>query len=123
MKTTFKFNRSIASFFFALIMVAVSGLTANAGILDNQQINDMGGCPSANFEIVNNGVDAGIPVLFQNRSNGGSSYLWDFGDGQTSTDANPVHTYAAPGTYQVKLIVIGDGCTVEFIGTEDVIMG
>jgi len=34
-----------------------------------------------------------------------STWHWDFGDGTTSTQQNPVHTYAASGTYQVKLIV------------------
>lgn len=33
------------------------------------------------------------------------SWLWDFGDGSTSTDQNPVHTYTASGTYTVTLIV------------------
>ncbi len=32
-------------------------------------------------------------------------FAWDFGDGQTSTEANPSHTYAAPGTYAVRLTV------------------
>lgn len=32
-------------------------------------------------------------------------YLWEFGDGQTSTAANPTHSYAAPGTYDVRLTV------------------
>ncbi|RFS24698.1 PKD domain-containing protein [Chitinophaga silvatica] len=39
-------------------------------------------------------------------------YLWNFGDGGTSTDPNPRHTYTASGTYTVKLIVTADnGCT------------
>jgi PKD repeat protein len=32
-----------------------------------------------------------------------ASWLWDFGDGTTSTSQNPSHTYAAPGTYTVSL--------------------
>ncbi len=32
-------------------------------------------------------------------------YLWDFGDGSTSTNRNPAHTYSLPGTYSVKLTV------------------
>ncbi len=32
-------------------------------------------------------------------------YLWDFGDGNTSTEENPEHTYDAEGTYEVVLIV------------------
>ena len=35
-----------------------------------------------------------------------TSATWDFGDGTTSTDINPVHTYAFPGTYKVSLVVL-----------------
>ncbi|MDX1531776.1 MAG: PKD domain-containing protein, partial [Rhodothermales bacterium] len=34
---------------------------------------------------------------------------WDFGDGTTSTETNPTHTYAAAGTYSVELTVTDDG--------------
>jgi RHS repeat-associated protein len=33
------------------------------------------------------------------------SWAWDFGDGSTSTDRNPIHTYAQPGNYTVSLTV------------------
>lgn len=46
--------------------------------------------------------DAGS-VQFSNSSIDGEEYLWDFGDGQTSTDSIPLHTYAAPGNYSVSL--------------------
>jgi PKD repeat protein len=36
------------------------------------------------------------------------SWLWDFGDGTTSTEQNPIHTYAVPGTYTVTLTVTDD---------------
>jgi PKD repeat protein len=36
------------------------------------------------------------------------SWLWDFGDGNTSTEQNPCHTYAAAGTYTVTLTVTDD---------------
>jgi PKD repeat protein len=36
-----------------------------------------------------------------------SSWAWNFGDGYTSTDQNPSHTYANPGTYSVSLTVTG----------------
>lgn len=41
-----------------------------------------------------------------------ASYAWDFGDGSTSTQANPSHVYADPGTYTVRLTVTdNDGAT------------
>lgn len=36
------------------------------------------------------------------------AWSWNFGDGLTSTDPNPVHVYAAPGNYEVTLIVTDD---------------
>jgi len=34
-----------------------------------------------------------------------TTWLWDFGDGTTSTEQHPIHTYAAPGAYTVSLNV------------------
>jgi len=48
--------------------------------------------------------DCGVlKVDFQNSSSGSTSYLWKFGDGNTSNDQNPTHTYAQSGTYTVTL--------------------
>ena len=38
-----------------------------------------------------------------------ASWSWDLGDGNTSTDQNPTHVYAAAGTYTVELTVTDDG--------------
>jgi cysteine-rich repeat protein len=38
-----------------------------------------------------------------------TSWLWDFGDGATSTEENPTHTYTANGRYDVRLTVGGPG--------------
>ncbi|MEO3816964.1 ThuA domain-containing protein [Plantactinospora sp. B24E8] len=37
------------------------------------------------------------------------TYAWTFGDGGSSTEANPTHTYAAPGNYNAQLTVTNDG--------------
>lgn len=44
-------------------------------------------------------------LSFANNSTPGRTYLWDFGDGSTSTVYQPTHTYADTGTYLVKLRV------------------
>lgn len=65
---------------------------------------------NANYEFV---VD-GTTVHFYETATGGDvvTYTWEFGDGGISTDPNPTHIWAAPGTYEVCLtIVTADGCT------------
>ncbi|MCS6992112.1 MAG: PKD domain-containing protein [Chitinophagales bacterium] len=55
---------------------------------------------------------AGLTVTFTNTSvtSGSAQYLWDFGDGTTSTDPNPAHTYAWYGIYNVCLTVFDLAC-------------
>lgn len=49
----------------------------------------------------------GAIATFTNTSTNASSYLWDFGDGETSTQISPSHTYANNGTYTVTLVSTG----------------
>jgi plastocyanin len=54
------------------------------------------------------GGPAPLEVFFSGTASGGAApyaYLWDFGDGASSTDANPSHTYAADGAYTVAFRV------------------
>ena len=50
-------------------------------------------------------LQPGRTVKFSSAGSGGVSYAWDFGDGETSTAANPTHVYDDTGTYDVKLTV------------------
>lgn len=57
-------------------------------------------------------VCADEAMSFVNQSSGADSYFWDFGDGFTSTQANPSHIFSAGGNYVVSLAATApDGCT------------
>lgn len=45
-------------------------------------------------------------AVFENTSQGGAQFTWNFGDGGTSTDQNPTHTYLQPGTFVVRLTAV-----------------
>ena len=48
---------------------------------------------------------AEVPLLFTTKPlTKPNKWFWDFGDGNTSNEQNPVHVYTTPGTYDVKLI-------------------
>ena len=59
--------------------------------------------PSAGFASVSNG---GLTVQFNNLSDDASQYEWHFGDGETSHQESPSHTYAAEGNYDVMLVAM-----------------
>ena len=76
--------------------------------------------PAAAFTTDRN-YSCSIPaaIQFTNTTAGAVSSQWDFGDGSTSTAANPQHVYQAFGLYTVKLIVTGaNGCTDTLVKKE-----
>ena len=62
--------------------------------------------PSASFTY----NQAGLTFSFNNTSQNSSSYLWNFGDGQTSTNINPVHTYTSSGNFTITLSASNANC-------------
>lgn len=61
------------------------------------------------------------PTNFSNQSSLGKKYLWNFGDGETSTEDSPTHTYVKPGEYEISLTVETDrGCKDVYILPEKV---
>ena len=56
---------------------------------------------------------APFTVNFSNLSTNGTTFEWDFGDGNTSTGLNPSHTYTAVGDYTVQLIADGGLCGID----------
>ncbi len=49
------------------------------------------------------------------------SWFWDFGDGSTSTEQDPIHSYSLPGDYDVSLRVEGAGTSDEVMQTISII--
>ncbi|SFT65847.1 gliding motility-associated C-terminal domain-containing protein [Lishizhenia tianjinensis] len=72
--------------------------------------------PTINFYIDPALHCAPAQVLFQDSSDADApiTYLWTFGDGQSSTHQNPIHVYDNPGLYDVSLnIKVTEGCMVD----------
>ncbi|SFN37603.1 Por secretion system C-terminal sorting domain-containing protein [Chryseobacterium oleae] len=67
----------------------------------------------AGFSASGNGQN----INFSNLSTNYDTVLWTFGDGTTSTVINPVHLYAASGTYTVSLKVTKNSCSETFTKT------
>jgi gliding motility-associated-like protein len=66
--------------------------------------------PAANF-VCPQYISAGQLVNFTDGSTGAVTWLWNFGDGNTSTQQNPSHSYASAGNYTITLIVTNSfGC-------------
>jgi len=63
------------------------------------------GPPVAGFSSSSNGYT----YTFSNTSVAANSCAWNFGDNNTSSETNPVHTYSAPGSYLV-ILVVTNGC-------------
>ncbi|OFY45572.1 MAG: hypothetical protein A2Z69_03675 [Bacteroidetes bacterium RBG_13_44_24] len=64
--------------------------------------------PIADFDTIIPGCEP-LPVQFTNSSLYGNTYFWEFDDGTTSDEFEPVHTFNESGIYNVKLTVTGDG--------------
>ncbi len=57
-----------------------------------------------------NSAASGLTATFTDQSVGAGGWIWDFGDGNTSTLQNPTHTYATAGTYTVCLVAFDGNC-------------
>lgn len=66
---------------------------------------------AANFSApTTSSCSAPFTVDFSNASNNASNFNWNFGDGNTSTQMSPSHTYTTAGTYDVQLTADGGSC-------------
>ncbi len=77
----------------------------NYSISGNYILGDDKNPPLSEFEAIQNCTEVQFTSTSTNRIN---SYLWDFGDGQTSTQQNPSHTYTTEGEFTVSLTTTND---------------
>ncbi|MBN8595701.1 MAG: S8 family serine peptidase [Anaerolineae bacterium] len=95
---------------------AVEGIYRYSGDIDEVRISQgvrppqPPPAPSAAFSAsIQSGI-APLRIVFTDQSTGSiSAWNWNFGDGSTSTERNPIHYYNTPGTYTVSLNVTGPG--------------
>jgi len=79
-----------------------------------------GAGPEASFEV----SEAPLPmedVFFFNSGDQGLAYTWDFGDGATSTEVEPVHQFATAGVYTITLTATDGTCSDVF--AQDLLVG
>jgi len=65
--------------------------------------------PTANFNFDCGTCLAPCEVKFTNISQNAVSFAWDFGDGETSIEKSPKHSFKNAGKYTIKLVVKGEG--------------
>lgn len=86
--------------FLSFILVACGG-----GNSDGQVGSSTSARPQADFDYVASGMDVQFSDQSIDEGQSITSWSWDFGDGSTSQEQNPVHTYADPGAYSVVLTI------------------
>jgi predicted outer membrane repeat protein len=87
----------------------IVGNVFGADTLLKNDFIEVGIAPLAAFGNAINGLTA----TFVNNSQNATAFFWDFGDGQSSTQVNPVHTFPDTGSYDVTLAVAND-CGTDF---------
>ena len=95
---------SIAPFLATTVGTSVVTYTNNCGVV----ITTLNIIPSLISTFTDNsgsGVCLGVPVSFNDTSPVAAGWLWDFGDGNSSTLQNPLYVYPNTGTYTVSLTV------------------
>ena len=73
--------------------------------------------PVSNFSTNVTEGSAPLTVQFNDSSRNATSVNWDFGDGNNSTERNPIHKYLTPGTYTVNLTAINGNGTDSKLAT------
>ena len=83
-------------------------VSGDEGSRDAGSVEAHGSPPRAAFEIEAPRGLLPVEVRFHDRSAGAvGRWIWDLGDGTTSSEASPIHTYRRSGTYRIVLTTMG----------------
>ena len=92
-----------------LTVTLASGQPKTVQLADPIQVSD---APTVDFSVSGKEFCNGDTVRFTNASTGADRYVWDFGDGSTSDEISPSHSYENSSDYTVTLIAFDAyGCT------------
>lgn len=95
------------------LLLTGTGLGCGGGASSNANPAPVPQAPVATFTVAPSAGRAPLTVTFQDASTGDiTQRTWTFGDGTTSTETHPIHTYTSPGSFPVSLTVAGPGGTV-----------
>ena len=94
---------------------------SNDTIFRNVQVNDLPVSCAFSADITNSCATP-LTVQFTNNSQNATSYLWDFGDGSTSTEQNPSHVYTVLGVYDITLTAEAGACGNSIYSEDDFII-
>jgi PKD repeat protein len=89
---------------------AVAFNSAGESAASNIAATTIAASVTASFGVFPSAGVAGVTsFVCSDASSGATSWAWNFGDGATSSLQNPIHVYAAPGTYTIQLTAGGSG--------------
>ncbi|MDX1954301.1 MAG: PKD domain-containing protein [Chitinophagaceae bacterium] len=78
--------------------------------------------PTVNFSATPLETCVDQPVQFTELANPADAFLWDFGNGDISTQPNPLYSYPQAGVYTIKLVARNSGCPDSLIRTDYVVI-
>ena len=102
----------------SVFLVSLVSTGSGGSTISNMEIKVT---PASGFTVADeDNLTAKIPVQFTNTSLGATSYSWNFGNNDSSTEENPIYTFPSEGTFTVTLTATGAGGSNTF--TKEVII-
>ena len=115
MKKTFKLLALVAMASALALCACTKDDEPNYSYTDGGSGSDGGGGtqtrPTASFSVSSSNIMVGNTVSFTNYSSNATSYYWDFGDFEHSSERNPTHQYTYASNFNVELIAYNNSYT------------